>query len=219
MIVRYFVLFLLFTFTLLFASADYDTLKKANVLVKSSSKSDQFRAYNEYKHLYLRSMVNEDEYLRVKALEGIVKSGTKLHIDVTHYSKELSRVKIRKYKAKNRTEHKAKTKKSKLKVFPTHKLLSARWHDDELILAFDKKLTKKQVHYFTIIEPKKNKYKYIFDFNPIYYVIEGFRDSLLYNIWFFEKKSTIIFWCITIFTYFIGKKIFNKLQPHFGDVI
>jgi len=163
MIIRYFILFLLFTFTLLFASADYDTLKKANILVKSSSKSDQFRAYNEYKHLYLRSMVNEDEYLRVKALEGIVKSGTKLHIDVTHYSKELSRVKIRKYKTKNSTIHKTKIKKSKLKVFPTHKLLSARWHDDELILAFDKKLTKKQVHYFTIIEPKKNKYKYVFD--------------------------------------------------------
>jgi len=64
-----------------------------------------------------------------------------------------------------------------------------------------------------------NKYKIFFYFNPIYYVIEGFRDSLLYKIWFFEKISTVIFWGLTLTLFVIGIFIFRRLNSHFGDVL
>jgi ABC-type polysaccharide/polyol phosphate export permease len=64
-----------------------------------------------------------------------------------------------------------------------------------------------------------SKYRVIYYFNPIYYIIEGFRDSLLYKRWFFEKISTVYFWIITLIILYIGYKIFNKLRVYFGDVV
>jgi len=63
------------------------------------------------------------------------------------------------------------------------------------------------------------KYRWIFDLNPVYYVIEGFRDALLYKVWFFEKKTTFIFWLITLCLLIIGLIIFKRLKEHFGDVV
>ena len=47
----------------LHALSDTAILKRADSLLKSKSQSDQFRAYNEYKNLYLRAMMNDDESL------------------------------------------------------------------------------------------------------------------------------------------------------------
>jgi len=63
------------------------------------------------------------------------------------------------------------------------------------------------------------KYRYVFDFNLVYYIIEGFRDALLYKIWFFEKKSTIIFWVLTLILLYMGVSLFKRLKEHFGDVV
>jgi len=63
------------------------------------------------------------------------------------------------------------------------------------------------------------KYRNLFYLNPVYYVIEGFRDALLYKKWFFDKESTIFFWVITIIILLIGIYLFNKLKSHFGDVV
>ncbi|NPA45435.1 MAG: ABC transporter permease, partial [Chlorobi bacterium] len=54
------------------------------------------------------------------------------------------------------------------------------------------------------------KYRWVYDFNPVYYVIAGFRDSLLYKVWFFEKKSTIVFWLLTVCLLYIGIIVFKK---------
>lgn len=72
---------------------------------------------------------------------------------------------------------------------------------------------------FWSIKVIPKNYRFIFDLNPIYYIIEGFRDSLLYKIWFFNKISTIIFWIITLFILTLGIFIFKKLSPHFGDIV
>jgi len=72
---------------------------------------------------------------------------------------------------------------------------------------------------FWSIKIVPEKYRIIFNFNPVYYVIEGFRDSLLYKIWFFEKISTLIFWGITLSLFGIGIIIFKKLSNHFGDIL
>ena len=60
----------------------------------------------------------------------------------------------------------------------------------------------------------------IFKLNPVYYIVDGFRDSLLNKIWFWEKPMwTIYFWCVTIAVYMLGVKLFNRLKVHFSDVL
>jgi N-acetylmuramoyl-L-alanine amidase len=95
--IRFFVVVLMLAVSL-YALSDTELLKRANNFVKSANKSDQFRAYNDYKNLYLISLMKENEKLRIEALKGIVKSGKKLHIDVSQYSDEL-----KKYKSKTIT--------------------------------------------------------------------------------------------------------------------
>ena len=90
--IRYF-LVLALLLTSLLALSDGEILKRANTYMKTGSKSDQFRAYNDYKNLYLRSIMNNDNKLRRSSLKGIVKSGEKLHIDVNQYRTELSSLK------------------------------------------------------------------------------------------------------------------------------
>lgn len=56
--------------------------------------------------------------------------------------------------------------------------------------------------------------------NPVYYVVNGFRDSLLGKVWFWERPVwTVGFWAIVILLYVIGRKVFKKLQIHFADVL
>lgn len=63
-------------------------------------------------------------------------------------------------------------------------------------------------------------YQWILKINPIYYVVEGYRESLISNIGFWEHyNQTIYFWAVTGFLFLIGIIIMRKLKPHFADVL
>jgi N-acetylmuramoyl-L-alanine amidase len=89
---RFLLVSLIFVLSL-HAISDTKLLQRADGLIKSKNKSDNFRAYNDYKNLYLQSVMSGDSKLRTKSLEGIVKSGQKLNIDVARYEKELKQIK------------------------------------------------------------------------------------------------------------------------------
>ena len=133
--------------------------------MKSGSKSDQFRAYNDYKNIYLRALMNSNEKLRKKSLEGIVKSGNKLHIDISSYEDELESVKAQEKKTNKKVKKSKSYKKSKkIKVKSSHKLKNISWEDSQrLVLTFDKKLGNNQVNYFKLYDSKKRRYRYVFD--------------------------------------------------------
>ncbi len=158
---RLFILFLLLAVSLN-ALSDSTILKRADGFMKTNSRSNQFRAYNDYKNLYLRSIMSNDNRLKHSSLKGIVSSGKKLHIDISQYEKELSGYKkISTYKA---PKPKANKKiKQKIKVKSSHKLKSIRWSDEKLLLRFDKKLRANQINYFTLYDSKTHRYKYVFD--------------------------------------------------------
>lgn len=60
----------------------------------------------------------------------------------------------------------------------------------------------------------------MFKANPVYYIVDGFRDALLENVWFWEKPVwSVYFWCISILIYLFGVKMFNRLKVHFSDVL
>ena len=60
----------------------------------------------------------------------------------------------------------------------------------------------------------------ILKINPIYYIVIGYRDSLLSGNWFFERPMlTVYFWAFTLGLLWIGLRVFRRLRPHFSDVL
>jgi lipopolysaccharide transport system permease protein/teichoic acid transport system permease protein len=56
--------------------------------------------------------------------------------------------------------------------------------------------------------------------NPVYYLVEGYRDSLIHQQWFWQKPGlTVQFWLVTLVLLAAGALVFRKLRPHFADVI
>ena len=64
------------------------------------------------------------------------------------------------------------------------------------------------------------KYHWIVKLNPMCYIINGYRDSLIYKVPFWSKPyETLYFWFFTAIVLLIGVVVFRKLKPHFGEVI
>ena len=56
--------------------------------------------------------------------------------------------------------------------------------------------------------------------NPFYYIVTGYRDSLLGGNFFWERPMLgIYFWCITLVLLVLGLRVFKSLRPHFSDVL
>ena len=54
--------------------------------------------------------------------------------------------------------------------------------------------------------------------NPMYYIINGYRESFLYDIPFWEHPyQTIYFWILTLVLLVIGGYIFVRTKSHFAD--
>ncbi len=60
----------------------------------------------------------------------------------------------------------------------------------------------------------------IFKLSPIYYVTEGYRDTFVYGIGFWERPwLTLYFWGVVGVLTLIGNVVFKKLRPHLADLI
>ncbi len=60
----------------------------------------------------------------------------------------------------------------------------------------------------------------IFKLNPVLYIVQGFRDSLIDHVGFWQHPLlTAYFWLFTLAVFFFGTKLFRKLQIHFADVL
>lgn len=61
---------------------------------------------------------------------------------------------------------------------------------------------------------------FIIRLNPMYYIVYGYRDAMIYHVWFWEKpEMTVYFWAVTILLFLLGSSVFKRLKPHFADVI
>lgn len=57
-------------------------------------------------------------------------------------------------------------------------------------------------------------------FNPMYYVVTGYRDAFMNGQWFWERtEQTVYFWVVVMVLFAIGFKTFKKLKVHFADVL
>ncbi len=56
--------------------------------------------------------------------------------------------------------------------------------------------------------------------NPVFYLVQGYRDSFIYFVPFWHYPwLTLYFWSVTIFIFVVGAVLFQKLKPHFADVL
>lgn len=62
--------------------------------------------------------------------------------------------------------------------------------------------------------------QWILKLNPLYYIVEGYRDTFINKVWFWERyNQTIYFWIVVIVIFIFSAITFKKLKPHFADVL
>ena len=62
--------------------------------------------------------------------------------------------------------------------------------------------------------------RWIFKLNPVYYVVSGYRESLLSKVWFWQNwQTTLYFWIVVALLFVLGNSVFKKLKVHFADVL
>jgi len=65
------------------------------------------------------------------------------------------------------------------------------------------------------------KYSRLIKLNPMYYIVDGYRESFLYRKAIWESSPYLIFyfWIVALTIFFFGYFLFRKLRPHFADVL
>ncbi len=60
----------------------------------------------------------------------------------------------------------------------------------------------------------------LFKLNPIYYITEGYRNTFVYGIYFWETPClSLYFWALTSVLILCGNLLFKRLRPHLADLI
>ena len=73
---------------------------------------------------------------------------------------------------------------------------------------------------FWAINIVPQKYHFYLKLNPIYYIIQGYRDSFINNVWFWEHPLYgTYYWGVAATAFVVGAVVFNRLRPHFADVL
>jgi len=73
---------------------------------------------------------------------------------------------------------------------------------------------------FWDIKTIPERYHWIIQLNPMAYIIDGYRNSMIYHTWFWEDiPMTLYFWSIALTVFILGGLTFKKLRPHFADVL
>ena len=65
-----------------------------------------------------------------------------------------------------------------------------------------------------------HNFLFIIKMNPLFYIVEGYRESIIGGVWFWHKyNQTLYFWILTGVMLIFGSVVFNRLRPHFADVL
>lgn len=60
----------------------------------------------------------------------------------------------------------------------------------------------------------------ILKLNPMYYICQGYRESFISGIWFWQHPAhTLYFWCVATVLFVLGALVFKRLRPHFVDML
>lgn len=66
----------------------------------------------------------------------------------------------------------------------------------------------------------KGSWQILVVLNPMAYVIDGFRETIIESVPFWQNiYGTLFFWIFICVFYYLSDKIFQRLRPHFADVL
>jgi ABC-type polysaccharide/polyol phosphate export permease len=64
------------------------------------------------------------------------------------------------------------------------------------------------------------RWAWIFDLNPAYYIVKGYRDCLIYGVPFWsDPVAAVAFWAICGLLLVFGAWVFKRLKPEFVEVL
>lgn len=73
---------------------------------------------------------------------------------------------------------------------------------------------------FWSIDAMPEKLQWILKLNPLFYIVEGYRDCFINQRWFWHDCHLMLyFWGIVTIFLIIGITVFVKLRSHFADVL
>ena len=157
-----FVRFKAFAALLLLAAAlNGMSISDAERTLEGRNKSEIFRAYDTFKSAYMQAAAKRDAALEKRTLEGIVKSGELLHIDVNAYKKKLRNMPAAVAKSAPVPAPQVKTTLPALRG--ENRLKDVRWEEGALIFRFEEKLGNRDVNFFKLKKTKQKGYRYVFD--------------------------------------------------------
>ncbi len=65
-----------------------------------------------------------------------------------------------------------------------------------------------------------DRFSWFYKLNPLHYVVNGYRESLINDYWFFHRYQLMIyFWIVSAIFLLLGYHLMKKLKPHFADVL
>ena len=73
---------------------------------------------------------------------------------------------------------------------------------------------------FWSIDIIPEKYQPLIKLNPMFYIIDGYRNTLINNTWLWQNGNVTAYFLITTSIILVtGAITFKRLRPHFGDVL
>ncbi len=70
------------------------------------------------------------------------------------------------------------------------------------------------------IETLPVQYHLLFKLNPLFYIVNGYRDSFINHVPFWNHPVlSLYFWLVMVLILIIGVSVFRRLRPHFADVL
>ncbi|WP_345987467.1 N-acetylmuramoyl-L-alanine amidase [Sulfurimonas sp. HSL1-2] len=157
---------------LLGTSLNAMTVSEAEAALHSKKQSEIFQAYDTFKAAYMDATIEGDTAKKRRALEGIVASGSALHIDVSDYSRKLKTLPAPEPKAAPAPaaapEPAAEMPKVKTpSVKGQNRLEEVEWDHGNLVFRFEKTLSNKDVNFFKLKKSGKHGYRYVLDIHAV----------------------------------------------------
>ena len=132
-------------------------LNTAEKAMHSEDKMVVFQAYEFYRGAYEDG--GEDAKFKKRCLDGVIACGDKLHIDVSHYRRDLQKLGSAASQNKN-----AKL----IRVTARNRLKEIGWKDGRLVMRFDQPLGNRDLNYFKLEKNAQHGYRYVFDIHAAF---------------------------------------------------
>ncbi|MDE7311280.1 MAG: ABC transporter permease [Eubacterium sp.] len=65
-----------------------------------------------------------------------------------------------------------------------------------------------------------DRFHWILRLNPMFYIVQGYRDAFVEEIWFWQRPAGFFwFWITVLLIWMVGTRMFERLRVHFPDVL